>query len=78
MKLMRHLQTSVSLASTLNMLARNPEKQEKLYAELKAALPDPSVETTENTLSQLPFLRACVKETLRFVHSPRSLFFHTA
>jgi len=59
-------QTSVSLASTLNMLARNQEKQEKLYLELKNALPDPNVPTTENVLAQMPFLRACVKETLRF------------
>jgi cytochrome P450 len=48
------------------MLARNQEKQEKLYEELKNALPDPDVPTTENTLAKLPFLRACVKETLRY------------
>ncbi|CAB3359766.1 Hypothetical predicted protein [Cloeon dipterum] len=57
--------TSVSLASTLNMLARNPEKQDILYEELKQAMPDPSQPTTESVLNEMPFLRACVKETLR-------------
>jgi cytochrome P450 family 49 subfamily A len=51
---------------TLNMLARNQEKQVKLYEELKNALPDPDAPTTENTLAKMPFLRACVKETLRY------------
>ncbi|KAF4528572.1 hypothetical protein B566_EDAN015719 [Ephemera danica] len=51
--------TSVSLASTLNLLARSPEQQERLHEELVRVLPSPDTPVTEERLNQLPFLRAC-------------------
>lgn len=46
-------------------MAKNPKKQEKLREELKRVLPDKDSEIEENTFRQLPYLRACIKESLR-------------
>lgn len=46
-------------------LCQNQDKQEKLYEELKKVLPHKDTPMTPTTLEQLPFLRACIKETLR-------------
>jgi len=48
-------------------LSQNEDKQEKLFAELKRALLHKDSKMTPNTLEQLPYLRACIKETLRMV-----------
>lgn len=58
-------QTSVAATSTIYQLSQNPDKQEKLYNELKQIMPDPRSPVDTKTLEQMPFLRACIKETLR-------------
>uniref|UniRef100_A0A1A9VGK8 Cytochrome P450 n=1 Tax=Glossina austeni TaxID=7395 RepID=A0A1A9VGK8_GLOAU len=57
--------TSVAAASTIYQLARNPLKQEKLYRELKIVFPQNEAEVNQYALELLPYLKACVKETLR-------------
>uniref|UniRef100_A0A1B0G778 Cytochrome P450 n=1 Tax=Glossina morsitans morsitans TaxID=37546 RepID=A0A1B0G778_GLOMM len=57
--------TSVAAASTIYQLARNPLKQEKLYTELKIVFPQNEAEINQYALELLPYLKACVKETLR-------------
>lgn len=46
-------------------LSQNPEKQNKLFAELQKALSSKDSRVTPATLEQLPYLKACIKETLR-------------
>lgn len=58
-------QTSVAATSTIYQLSQNPDKQEMLYNELKRIMPDPRSPVDTKTLEQMPFLRACIKETLR-------------
>ncbi|XP_075168655.1 cytochrome P450 49a1 [Haematobia irritans] len=58
--------TSVAVSSTIYQLAKNPEKQQKLFEELQRLFPTPhEAEINQNVLEQIPYLRACVKETLR-------------
>lgn len=47
-------------------LAKNPKKQEKLRQEILKVLPEKSSEFDENTFKNMPYLRACIKESLRF------------
>lgn len=60
------LQTSVAATSTIYQLSQNPDKQEILYNELKTIMPDPRSAVDTKILEQMPFLRACIKETLRY------------
>lgn len=60
-----HNQTSVAASSTMYQLSQNEDKQEKLFAELKKALGNKDSRITPATLEQLPYLKACIKETLR-------------
>jgi cytochrome P450 len=46
-------------------LSQNEDKQDKLFAELKKALSEKDSRITPATLEQLPYLKACIKETLR-------------
>ena len=46
-------------------LARNPEKQNKLYEEICRVLPDYKGVITWQILSQFSYLKAVVKETFR-------------
>lgn len=46
-------------------LSQNEDKQEKLFDELKRALSAKDARITPETLEQLPYLKACIKETLR-------------
>ncbi|GLH04870.1 Probable cytochrome P450 49a1 [Gryllus bimaculatus] len=66
----RLFQTSVAAASTLYQLARNPDKQQRLAREVAAVLPDAAAPLDANALAQLPYLKACIKETLRRVPHP--------
>lgn len=46
-------------------MAKNPEKQEKLRQEVLQILSQKNSEFNENSLKNLPYLRACIKEALR-------------
>lgn len=46
-------------------MAKNPEKQEKLHAELKMLLPRKSDPMTSHSLRDLKYLRGCLKESMR-------------
>ncbi|KAL9917904.1 cytochrome P450 12b2 [Glossina fuscipes fuscipes] len=59
--------TASTLISVLYMLATNPEKQLRLREEICELLPAPwSPLTSENT-KNMPYLRACLKESLRIM-----------
>jgi cytochrome P450 family 12 len=60
-----NFQTSSALAFTMYCLAKNPEKQEKLRAELMKVMPQENTPLTEENMKNLPFLRAVLKESLR-------------
>ncbi|XP_043948137.1 probable cytochrome P450 49a1 isoform X2 [Drosophila biarmipes] len=57
--------TSVAASSTIYQLAKNPDKQQRLFDELQKVFPHREAEINQNVLEQMPYLRACVKETLR-------------
>lgn len=57
--------TSIAAASTIYQLSQNPDKQHKLFKELKTALPDKNGSFNNETREAIPYLRACIKETLR-------------
>jgi cytochrome P450 family 49 subfamily A len=46
-------------------LSKNEDKQEKLFAELEKAIVTKDSKITPSTLDKLPYLKACIKETLR-------------
>lgn len=53
------------MAFLLYALATNPEKQEILRKEIVGVLPDKGSPITDQTLLNLPYLRACMKEASR-------------
>ncbi|GAB0094259.1 Cytochrome P450 [Sergentomyia squamirostris] len=58
--------TTASLTfSVLYCLAKNPEKQEALRREILTILPEKSSKLTVENMANMPYLRACIKETLR-------------
>ncbi|KAL7736244.1 hypothetical protein ACLKA6_002921 [Drosophila palustris] len=57
--------TSVAASSTIYQLAKNPDKQQRLFEELKQAFPTRDAQINQHVLEQMPYMRACVKETLR-------------
>ncbi|XP_055920745.1 probable cytochrome P450 49a1 [Eupeodes corollae] len=57
--------TSVAASSTIYQLSKNPDKQELLFEELKSIFPNREAEINQNVLERMPYLRACIKETLR-------------
>ena len=59
------LQTSNTTLWTLYSLARNPDVQKQLYEEVSSVL-QPDELATPATLQKMPFLRGCIKETLRY------------
>ncbi|KAF4531646.1 hypothetical protein B566_EDAN006577 [Ephemera danica] len=56
--------TSSTAAFLLYNLARNPEKQEKLYEELCRVLPSKDDPLTAEKLDEMKYLKACIKESL--------------
>lgn len=47
-------------------LAKNPEKQDKLREEVLNILPHKDSEFTAEACKNMPYLRACIKESLRY------------
>ncbi|CAH1972910.1 unnamed protein product [Acanthoscelides obtectus] len=57
--------TSIAVASTIYQLSQNPDKQQKLFEELKEALPNQNSKVTTEAQEKMTYLKACIKETLR-------------
>ncbi|XP_014260193.1 probable cytochrome P450 49a1 [Cimex lectularius] len=55
--------TSASIASILYQLSLNKDKQNILYEELSSVLEDNRI--TSESYDKMPYLRACIRETLR-------------
>uniref|UniRef100_A0A182QCA7 Cytochrome P450 n=1 Tax=Anopheles farauti TaxID=69004 RepID=A0A182QCA7_9DIPT len=61
--------TSSSVVGILYCLAKSPEKQAKLREELRRIIPHRDSPLTPDSVRNLPYLRACIKEGLR-LHQP--------
>ncbi|KAK9299032.1 hypothetical protein QLX08_007860 [Tetragonisca angustula] len=57
--------TANSEAFVLYHLAKNPRTQRKLYDEITSLLPNNDSPVTEKALRNMPYLKACLQETLR-------------
>ncbi|XP_065371241.1 cytochrome P450 CYP12A2-like isoform X2 [Calliphora vicina] len=57
--------TSSTFTGMLLCLAKNPDKQAKLRDEIMTILPNKDSEFTEESMKNVPYLRACIKESLR-------------
>ncbi|KAH8278976.1 hypothetical protein KR018_012091, partial [Drosophila ironensis] len=57
--------TSSTFTGLMLCLAKNPEKQAKLREEVMQVLPQKDSEFTEASMKNVPFLRACIKESQR-------------
>ncbi|CAD7077461.1 unnamed protein product [Hermetia illucens] len=57
--------TSSGISSVVYNLAKNPDKQEVLRNELRKILPEKDSPLTPQNMSNLPYLRACIKEAMR-------------
>jgi len=57
--------TSSTFTALLLCLAKNPEKQAKLREEVMKILPNKDSEFTEASIKNIPYLRACIKESQR-------------
>lgn len=57
--------TSATFIYTLYLLAKNPEKQKLLQEEILNILPKKDTEITAEHLNRIPYLRGCIKESLR-------------
>ena len=56
--------TSNTIQWALYLLSKNPDKQEKLYREVLSVV-GPSEPADVQALARMPFLKACIRETLR-------------
>ncbi|KAI8130705.1 putative cytochrome P450 12a5, mitochondrial [Lucilia cuprina] len=57
--------TTSALTACLLTLATNPKQQTKLRQEILAILPDKNSVLNQENMRNLPYLRACIKESLR-------------
>ncbi|XP_017112201.1 probable cytochrome P450 12a4, mitochondrial [Drosophila elegans] len=57
--------TSSTFTALLLCLAKNPEKQQRLREEVMQVLPHKDSEFTEASMKNVPYLRACIKESQR-------------
>ena len=57
--------TAISLTNTIYLLIKNPDKLGELRKELDAALDDDDIIAPWAKVKQLPYLRACLDESLR-------------
>lgn len=48
------------------LLSQNPKKQQKLYEELQRVLPENDTVIDSQMLEKMSYLKACIKETLRW------------
>lgn len=55
----------MAITSTIYQLSQNPDKQKILFKELRQILPNKDSPVDHKTLEKMPYLRACIKETLR-------------
>ena len=62
-------QTSFSVANALYHLAKNPDKQQKLFEEIQQYVHDKDQPVTSNILNELKYLKACIKESMRYVQN---------
>lgn len=56
--------TSNTMQWFLYMMSKNPDKQEKLYQEITSVLENDELPSSK-TLTKMPYLKACFKESLR-------------
>jgi cytochrome P450 len=47
-------------------LAKNPDKQQKLFEEIQRYLPDKDQPVTSDILNEMKYLKACIKESMRY------------
>lgn len=59
--------TSAATIICLNFLAKNPEKQEKLRREIFENLPKKDSPLDADVMKNMPYLRACMKESARII-----------
>ncbi|XP_059608190.1 probable cytochrome P450 12b2, mitochondrial [Phlebotomus argentipes] len=59
--------TSSAVFNVLYSLAINQEKQDNLREELMKILPEKDTPLTKEKMSNMPYLRACIKETFRLM-----------
>lgn len=57
--------TAAAAFHCLYMLATNPEKQNELRHEVMRICANKNTPLSENSLDNIPYLRACIKETFR-------------
>ena len=57
--------TSSTMSLLLYSLAKNPLIQEKCYGEISGVLSDDEKEIDYETVNEMPYLEACIQETLR-------------
>ncbi|KAF3316164.1 hypothetical protein TWF173_002494 [Orbilia oligospora] len=60
--------TGHALTYAIYYLVKHPEVQKRLLEELKGVIGSPRADVKEEVLGNLPFLQACIKESLRFSH----------
>ncbi|KAK6358699.1 hypothetical protein TWF730_008021 [Orbilia blumenaviensis] len=60
--------TGHALNYAIYYLTKNPDAEKRLLEELKSVMPTPTSDVKEEVLEGLPFLQACIKESLRFSH----------
>jgi cytochrome P450 len=68
------LQTAFSVANALYYLAKNPEKQQKAFEEIQRYVPDKDQSVTSHILNELKYLKACIKESMRYLQNTVECF----
>ncbi|KAH8299801.1 hypothetical protein KR044_005969, partial [Drosophila immigrans] len=58
--------TTSTFAAILLAMSQHPEKQARLRAEIRGILPEKDTPLTVESMKNLPYLRACIKESLRY------------
>jgi cytochrome P450 family 3 subfamily A len=57
--------TSSTMSILMYNLAKYPNIQERCYEEISALLSDENVKIDQETINEMPYLEACIQETLR-------------